>query len=87
MGAFGFEGAASCLPIFDEAPTANWLRRFLCPDGRTVIRLRPWGYWSRFQALVETIRQILFNKLARGRGDPDLLRSRQRTGSRACCGR
>ncbi|CAO0824693.1 hypothetical protein DFAR_830003 [Desulfarculales bacterium] len=50
----------------------------LCPACRAVIRLRPRGYWSRFQAPVETIRQSLFNKLARGRWDPGLPRSRQR---------
>ncbi|CAO0824415.1 hypothetical protein DFAR_630054 [Desulfarculales bacterium] len=49
-----------------------------------MIRLQPRGYCSRFQAPVETIRQNLSNKLARGRWDPGLLRSRQRTGSRAC---
>ncbi|CAO0819770.1 hypothetical protein DFAR_1110040 [Desulfarculales bacterium] len=63
---------------FDEAPTAIWLRRCLCPDCRAVIRLQPRGYWSRFQAPVETIRQSLSNKLAWGRGDPILPRFRQR---------
>ncbi|CAO0820369.1 hypothetical protein DFAR_1540020 [Desulfarculales bacterium] len=67
MGASGFGGTASI-----------WLRCFRCPDCRAVIRLRPRGYWSRFQALVEIIRQSLSNKLARGRWDPDLPRSRQR---------
>ncbi|CAO0823124.1 hypothetical protein DFAR_340007 [Desulfarculales bacterium] len=32
-----------------------------------MIRLQPRGYWSRFQAPMETIRQSLSNKLARGR--------------------
>ncbi|CAO0823251.1 hypothetical protein DFAR_3600005 [Desulfarculales bacterium] len=63
---------------FDKAPTAIWLRRFLSPDCRAVIRLRPWGYWNRFEAPVETIRQGLSSKLARGRRDPPgLPRSRQ----------
>ncbi|CAO0821743.1 hypothetical protein DFAR_250001 [Desulfarculales bacterium] len=44
---------------FDEAPKTIWLRRFRCPDCQAVIRLRPRGYWSRFQAPVETIRQSL----------------------------
>ncbi|CAO0823067.1 hypothetical protein DFAR_3460046 [Desulfarculales bacterium] len=55
-----------------------WLRRFLCPACRAVIRLRPRGYWSRSQALVEIIRRSLANKLARGRWAPGLPRSRQR---------
>ncbi|CAO0822059.1 hypothetical protein DFAR_2810036 [Desulfarculales bacterium] len=41
---------------FDEVSTAIWLQRFLCPDCRAVIRLQPRGYWSQFQAPVETIR-------------------------------
>ncbi|CAO0824711.1 hypothetical protein DFAR_850009 [Desulfarculales bacterium] len=61
---------------FDEAPTAIWLRRFRCPGCRVVIRLRPRGYWSRFQALVGPVRQSLANKLARGRWDPVLPRFR-----------
>ncbi|CAO0821880.1 hypothetical protein DFAR_2710009 [Desulfarculales bacterium] len=53
---------------FDKAPTTIWLRHFLCSDCRAgVIQLRPQGYWSRFQALLETIRQSLSNKLTRGR--------------------
>ncbi|CAO0821173.1 hypothetical protein DFAR_2180022 [Desulfarculales bacterium] len=64
---------------FDESPTAIWLRFFLCPDCRAVIRLRPRGYWSRFQTLVKIFRQSLSNKLvALGRWDPGLSRSRQR---------
>ncbi|CAO0823179.1 hypothetical protein DFAR_340062 [Desulfarculales bacterium] len=43
-----------------------------------MIWLRPRGYWSRFQAPVETIQHSLFNKLVRGRWDPDRLRFRQR---------
>ncbi|CAO0819813.1 hypothetical protein DFAR_1110083 [Desulfarculales bacterium] len=33
---------------------------------------RPWGYGSRFQAPVETIRQSLSNKLARVQMEPCL---------------
>ncbi|CAO0822916.1 hypothetical protein DFAR_3370014 [Desulfarculales bacterium] len=51
---------------------------FCCLDGRAVIRLRPRGYWSRFQALVETIRQSVSNKLFRGRWAPGSPRFRQR---------
>ncbi|CAO0823518.1 hypothetical protein DFAR_3740016 [Desulfarculales bacterium] len=42
-----------------------------------MIRLRPRGYWSRFQILVGTIRQGLSNKLAWDRWDPGLPHSRQ----------
>ncbi|CAO0821175.1 hypothetical protein DFAR_2190001 [Desulfarculales bacterium] len=54
------------LAYFDKVTTAIWLRRFLYPACRAVIRLQPRGYWSQFQAPVETIRQSLSNKLARG---------------------
>ncbi|CAO0823443.1 hypothetical protein DFAR_3700004 [Desulfarculales bacterium] len=44
-----------------------------------MIRLRPRGYWSRFQTLVEIFRQSLSNKLvALSRWDPGLPRSCQR---------
>ncbi|CAO0820837.1 hypothetical protein DFAR_1930019 [Desulfarculales bacterium] len=62
MGASGFGGMAfpPCIPVhayFDAAPTAIWLRHFRYPDCRAVTRLQPRGYWSRFQASAETIRQ------------------------------
>ncbi|CAO0824882.1 hypothetical protein DFAR_970013 [Desulfarculales bacterium] len=63
---------------FDESLTAIWLRRFRCPVCRAVIRLRPWGYLSPFQAPEETIRQSLSNKLARGRGTHGLPRFSRR---------
>ena len=63
---------------FDEVPVAVWLKRYRCPACRAVIRLRPQGYWSRFQASVVAIRQSLSTKLGRGRWDPGLPRSRQR---------
>ncbi|CAO0821454.1 hypothetical protein DFAR_2350005 [Desulfarculales bacterium] len=63
---------------FDETPKTIWLRRFRYPGCRAMIRLRPRGYWSRFQASVETIRQSLSNKLAQGKWDPVLPRFRQR---------
>ncbi|CAO0820988.1 hypothetical protein DFAR_2050005 [Desulfarculales bacterium] len=72
---------------FDETPKAIWLRRLRCPDCRTVIRLRPRGYWDRLQTSVKTIRQSLSNKLARSRCDPGLPRSRQRHWLKACSGR
>jgi hypothetical protein len=63
---------------FDEVPELVWLKRYRCPACRAVIRLRPQGYWSRFQASVEAIRQSLSRKLGHGRWDPGLPRSRQR---------
>jgi hypothetical protein len=63
---------------FDDVPEAVLLKRYRCPACRAVIRLRPQGYWSRFQASVAAIRQSLSLKFGRGRWDPGLPRSRQR---------
>lgn len=63
---------------FDEVPELVWLKRYRCPACRAVIRLRPQGYWRRFQASVEAIRHSLSRKLGHGRWDPGLPRSRQR---------
>ncbi|CAO0822161.1 hypothetical protein DFAR_2860006 [Desulfarculales bacterium] len=51
---------------FDEAFTDFGVSAALTLPGG-VIRLRPWGCWNRFQLPMETIRQHLYNKLARGR--------------------
>ena len=71
-------GHGFVVAYFDDVPEAVFLKRYRCPDCRAVIRLRPRGYWSRFQASAAAIRQSLFRKLIWGRWDPRLPRSRQR---------
>lgn len=44
---------------FDDYQDPLWLKRYRCPDCRCVIRLRPQGYFKRFQASILTIRDCL----------------------------
>jgi len=53
------------------------LRRFRCPDCGCVVRLRPDGFFSRFQASIHTIRQRLAYRLRTGRWPGGMSRSRQ----------
>ena len=62
---------------FDGFDSAVLLRRYRCPDCRALYKLRPKGYWSRFQASIATIRQSLAQRLTRLRWRADLPRSRQ----------
>jgi hypothetical protein len=54
------------------------LPRYRCPDCRSVFRVRPEGYWSRFQASIECIRESLSQRLGTMRWKQGLSRSRQR---------
>ena len=63
---------------FDGFDVPLLLRRYRCPDCRAIYRLRPGGYWSRFQASIGTIREHLSHRLFHQRWKPDLPRSRQR---------
>ena len=62
---------------FDGFDSAVLLRRYRCPDCGALYKLRPKGYWSRFQASIASIRQSLAHRLTRLRWRPDLPRSRQ----------
>jgi hypothetical protein len=63
---------------FDGFSEGVLLRRYRCPGCGCVIRLRPKGYFPRFQASLDTIRFSLSRRLNRGRWPPGLSRSRQR---------
>ena len=63
---------------FDGFAEPVLLKRLHCDDCHAVIRLRPQGYWRRFQAPIRAIRESIFRRLTRGRWDPGLPRSRQR---------
>lgn len=62
---------------FDGFHQALWLRRYRCADCQVVYRMRPKGYWRRFQAPIEVIRARLSHRLRVGRWPPGLSRSRQ----------
>jgi len=65
------------LAYFDGFKMGVWLRRLRCPDCRAVHRMRPAGYFRRFQASVTSIRFSIRHRLETGRWPPDSSRQRQ----------
>jgi hypothetical protein len=63
--------------LFDDYNRPLFLKRYRCPACRCVIRLRPWGYFKRFQASVETIRSSISHRLKTGRWPPCFPHTRQ----------
>jgi hypothetical protein len=72
---------------FDGYDAVFWLRRYRCPDCGCVIRLRPKGYFRRFQAAIATIRSSIESKACRGRWIPGVGRTRQCHWFRSLCRR
>ena len=70
-------GHGYCTGYFDGYGEALWLKRYRCPDCRGIIKLKPKGYWPRFQATIETIRRSISHRLTYHKWLPDLPRSRQ----------
>ena len=68
----GFVGA-----FFDGFSCQILLRRYRCPDCHCVLRLRPSGYFKRFQAPVEHIRSSIAYRLQYGRWPEGSSRARQ----------
>jgi len=64
--------------FFDGYAQAVFLRRYRCPDCHLILRLRPKGYWPRFQASIQTILESLTDRLTHHRWP--FLVSRQRQG-------
>ena len=62
---------------FDEVLERCWLRRYRCPVCRLILRLRPAGYFPRFQASIETIRQSLAYRFYHHFWPPGSSRQRQ----------
>ena len=58
----GFVGA-----FFDGCSEALMLRRYRCPECGCVIKLKPKGYFRRFQATIEAIRFAIECRLRTGR--------------------
>jgi hypothetical protein len=63
--------------LFDGCPGWVWLRRYRCPECRCVLRLRPAGYFKRFQASSDAIRARIVHRLELGTWLGDMSRSRQ----------
>ena len=62
--------------FFDEIDNPVWLKLYLCPDCNCVHRLRPTGYFKRFQTTVETIRSSIATRLETGRWPSGVSRCR-----------
>jgi len=62
---------------FDGYNDPLWLKRYRCPDCGGIIKLKPKGYWPRFQAKITTIRRSVSHRLTFHKWLPDLPRSRQ----------
>ena len=73
----GVWGHGYVLAYFDGFDEGIFLKRYRCPGCGCVIRLRPDGYFSRFQAPIDTIGFNLSHRLKHGRWPPGLSRSRQ----------
>ena len=71
--------------IFDGYDQPLLLKLYRCPDCGCVIRLRPEGYFKRFQAPIETIRSSIACKCTSNRWLPGISRSRQRHWYRSLC--
>ncbi len=71
-------GHGYVVAYFDGFSQELWLRRFRCPDCNCVIRMKPKGYFPRFQASIHAIRSCLLRRLSAGRWCAGISKSRQR---------
>ena len=62
---------------FDGFDQPFFLKRYRCPNCGCVLRLRPSGYFKRFQSSIGTIRCSIAQKTTAGRWLPGLSRTRQ----------
>lgn len=76
----GFAGA-----LFDGYDSPLQLKLCRCPDCGCVIRIRPKGYFERFQASIDIIRSSIYSKSTNNRWLSDLGRTRQCNWYRALC--
>lgn len=76
-GRYKVWGHGYVLSIFDGFSDTLWLKRYRCPQCHCIIKLRPAGYFKRFQASIKTIRTSIVNKSQKGRWLSGISRSRQ----------
>ncbi len=72
---------------FDGYVGSFWLKRYRCPDCGCVIRLRPKGYFRRFQSSIASIRSSIDSKACRDRWIAGVSRTRQRHWFKSVCRR
>jgi hypothetical protein len=63
--------------LFDGFPGQVFLKRWRCPDCRCVIKVRPYGYFNRFQAPIDSIRSSIAYRMNTGRWPPGSSHNRQ----------
>ena len=73
--------------FFDGFDRPFSLRRYRCPDCGCILRLRPSGFFKRFQSSICTIRCSIAGKTKAGRWLPWLSRTRQCHWFRSLCKR
>jgi hypothetical protein len=71
-------GHGRVMAYFNGFSQGLLLRRFRCPDCGCIIRLKPCGYFNRFQATIGTIRSCLQRRLSGGKWPKGQEASRQR---------
>ena len=72
-------GHGFVLSYFDGFVKGVFLKRYRCPDCKCIMKMKPDGYFSRFQAPVEKIVSSIENRLLKGKwGSTALSRSRKR---------
>lgn len=62
---------------FDEEPEGVYLRRYRCPDCGCVVRLKPAGYFKRFQSSIATIRSCVCGRSDKARSLTMVSRTRE----------
>lgn len=62
-------GHGFVLAYFDGLKTGIFLRRYRCNQCGCVIRLKPEGYFKKFQSPIQTIRTAIRNRLERRSSD------------------
>jgi len=70
-------GHGFVLSFFDGFDQGLYLKRYRCPYCHTVFKLKPFGYFKRFQADIKLIFSSILNRIYKGGYLPGLSWSRQ----------
>ncbi len=70
-------GHGFVMAYFEGFASALFVRRYRCPQCGCVIRLRPQGYFPRFQSSIEAIRSVIEELLKNKRRPSGVCRTRQ----------
>jgi hypothetical protein len=70
-------GHGLVLAYFDDVREGIFLRRYRCPHCGCVIRLKPTGFFKRFQSPIETIRSSVLRRFDKARSPTMVSRTRE----------